>query len=178
MTDSEAIQKLKINLQDEGAFRHLIKTYQEKLYYIIRRIVVFHEDADDVLQNTFLKIWKGLPNFNEESEFYTWAYRIATNEAITFINKKKKENNISLENVSFFMTAPKAEFNYDGDEIQQKLEEAIITLPEKQRAVFHLKYFDDLKYDEISKILDTSVGALKASYHHAVKKIEQFLESN
>ena len=178
MTDSEAIKKLKINLQDEAAFKYLINSYQKQLYFIIRRIVVFHEDADDVLQNTFLKIWKGLPNFNEDAKFYTWAYRIATNEAITFINKKKKENNISLENVSFFMTAPKAEFNYDGDEIQQKLEDAIVTLPEKQRAVFHLKYFDDLKYEEISKILGTSVVALKASYHHAVKKIEQFIETN
>lgn len=178
MNDEIAIKNLQNNLNSDEAFKYLINKYQEKLYYIIRRIVIIHDDADDVLQNTFLKIWKGINSFNSDSGFYTWAYRIATNEAITFINKKKKEKNIPIDDVSFFLTAPKAEFNFSGDEIQEKLEEAIIRLPEKQRAVFHMKYFDNLKYEEMSKIMETSVGALKASYHHAVKKIENFIQTN
>lgn len=154
------------------AFNILVREYQKRLYFHIRRIVITHEDTDDVLQNTFLKAWKGLSNFKENSKLSTWLYTIATNEALSHISKNKKRlNSTSLE----LANEQHSPIYISIDEIQLKLEKAILTLPEKQRIVFHLKYFEYLKYTEISEITGTSIGALKASYHLAMKKIEVFL---
>ncbi|NOY96384.1 MAG: sigma-70 family RNA polymerase sigma factor [Chlorobi bacterium] len=175
-SDRELIAGLKAGEMQNHAFQMLVEKYQERLYWHIRRIVLDHDDADDVLQNTFVKVWKNLNNFREESGLYTWLYRIATNESLTFINSKKRKNMFPMSELSDYLVDNlEADPYFDGDEIQEKLQKAIITLPEKQRLVFNMKYFDNLKYKEMSKILDTSVGALKASYHHAVRKIEEFL---
>jgi RNA polymerase sigma-70 factor (ECF subfamily) len=140
--------------------------------------VISHEDADDILQNTFVKAWRSIGKFREESSLYTWLYRIATNESLTFINSNKRKSFISMNNTSEFLMNNLISDPYvEGDEIQLKLQEAILKLPEKQRLVFNMKYFDEMKYDQMSEILDTSVGALKASYHHAVKKIEEFIKN-
>ncbi len=150
-----------------------METYSPRLYWHIRRLVILHEDADDALQNTFINVWKGLRDFRNESSLYTWLYTIATNEALSLINKRKKNAALSLDDLgSHFAHSAEGSTWFDGDEAQVKLQNAILKLPEKQRVVFNLKYFDDLTYEEMSKILNTSVGALKASYHHAVKKIE------
>ena len=162
-----------------AAFQKLISTYQKPLYYHIRNIVLNHDDADDVLQNTFIKVFQYLKNFKGESKLYSWIYRIATNEAITFINQKAKKNKTTSEEIQLrIVNNLKADVHFDGNEIQIKLQKAIAVLPEKQKLVFNMKYFQDLKYEEISEILGTSVGALKASYHHAVKKIEAFVTTN
>jgi len=161
------------------AYNLIVRKHQERLYWHIRRMVIVHEDSDDVLQNTLIKAWKGLLNFKEESKLYTWLYRIASNEAITFLNKKKKRFFIPMNDVEHELTIHlESDESFSGDEIQLKLQKAILTLPEKQRLVFNMKYYDDLKYAEISEILETSVGGLKASYHHAVKKIEKYITSN
>lgn len=161
------------------AFNLIVQKYQERLYWHIRRMVIVHADADDVLQNTLIKAWKGLPKFKEKAQLYTWLYRIATNETITFLNKKKKKFFIPLVDVENELSnSLESDDFYNGNEIQLKLQKAILTLPEKQRIVFNMKYYEEMKYEEMSKILDTSVGALKASYHHAVKKIELFLTSD
>ncbi|MCT4623865.1 MAG: sigma-70 family RNA polymerase sigma factor [Schleiferiaceae bacterium] len=161
----------------EQAFNVVVDEYQQRLYWHIRRMVTDHDDANDVLQNTFIKIWKALPRFKGQSKFYTWAYRIATNESITFINKRKDD--ASFDEMAFGISQNlEADAFFDGDEAQRKLHAAVAALPEKQKAVFNLKYFEELKYDEISEIMETSVGALKASYHHAVKKIEEFLSND
>lgn len=152
--------------------------YKERLYWHIRKIVLCHEDADDVLQNTFVKVYKNIHNFKEDSKLFTWLYRIATNESITFINKRAKATNTSLEEYHQQNAANLQEDIYfNGGEIQLVLQKAIARLPDKQQLVFKMKYFDDMKYNEMSKILGTSVGALKASYFHAVKKIEQMITS-
>lgn len=161
------------------AFNLLVREYQKKLYWHIRKILIDHDDTDDVLQNVFIKVWRNLDNFKEESQLYTWLYRIATNESITFLNQKKKRAGIPIDDVSVFLASNLESDNYfKGDEIQAILQKAILTLPDKQRIVFNMKYFDEMKYEEMSQILDTSVGALKASYHHAVKKIEEYLAKN
>jgi len=161
------------------AFNLIVKKHQERLYWHIRKIVISHEDADDILQNTLLKAWKGLSNFKGDSKLYTWLYRIATNESITFLNKKKKMFFIPIINVEHDLSQTlESDQYYNGDEIQLKLQKAILTLPEKQRIVFNMKYFDDMKYDDMAEILNTSVGALKASYHHATKKIEKIIKEN
>jgi len=161
------------------AFNLIVEKYKERLYWHIRRMVIVHDDADDVLQNTLVKVWKGLAKFNQDAQLYTWLYRIATNETITFLNKKKKRFFIPIVDVEHELSsALQSDELYDGDEIQLKLQQAILTLPEKQRLVFNMKYYDEMKYDEISEILKTSVGGLKASYHHAVKKIEKYITSN
>lgn len=158
------------------AFQKLLREYQKPLYNHIRNIVLNHDDADDVLQNTFIKVFQNLKNFKGESKLFSWMYRIATNEAITFLNQKAKKNNTTSEELqSKIVDNLKADSYFDGDEIQFKLQKAIANLPEKQQLVFKMKYFEELKYEEISEILGTSVGALKASYHHAVKKIETFV---
>ena len=176
IAETTLIEQLKNPLTQEQAFSTLMSLYKERLYWHIRKIVISHDDADDVLQNTFVKVWKNLNNFREESGLYTWLYRIATNESLTFIHSKKRKNLLPMNEASeYLMDNLEADPYFDGDEIQEKLQKAIITLPEKQRLVFNMKYFDNLKYKEISEILDTSVGALKASYHHAVRKIEEFL---
>ena len=142
-------------------------------------MVITHEDADDVTQNTLVKAWKGLHKFKEEAKLYTWLYRIATNESITFLNKKKKHFFISFNDVEHELAqALESDEYYTGDEIQLTLQKAILSLPEKQRLVFNMRYYDELKYDEIAEILETSVGGLKASYHHAVKKIENYIKED
>jgi len=178
LSDYEIVAQVKSGKDANKAFRELIAKYQERLYWHIRRMVVNHDDTDDVLQNVFVKVWKGLANFREDSNLYTWLYRIATNESITFINKKKKENNIPIDDEPYHLQAGEADYLMGCDEIQEKLERALLTLPEKQRAVFHMKYYEDMKYTQISEVVGTSVGALKASYHIAVKKIENYLIEN
>ncbi|HSD07246.1 sigma-70 family RNA polymerase sigma factor [Flavobacterium sp.] len=161
------------------AFQKLMQDYQKPLYNHVRNIVLSHDDANDVLQNTFIKVFQNLKNFKGESKLFTWMYRIATNEALTFLNQKAKKSGISsAELQSKTIDNLKADIYFDGDDIQIKLQKAIAELPEKQQLVFKMKYFEDLKYEEISEIVGTSVGALKASYHHAVKKIEAFVTAN
>lgn len=161
------------------AFQKLLREYQKPLYNHIRNIVLNHDDADDVLQNTFIKVFQNLKNFKGESKLFSWIYRIATNEAITFLNQKAKKNNTTSEELqSKIVDNLKADSYFDGDEIQFKLQKAIANLPEKQQLVFKMKYFEEIKYEDMSEILGTSVGALKASYHHAVKKIEEFMNGN
>ena len=158
------------------ALSHLISKYQQRLYWHIRKIVIDHDDSDDVLQNTFIKIWKGLENFKEDSQLYTWIYRIATNEALTLLRQKQRMNTSSIHPIECELSKNLESDNYfTGDEIQLKLQQAILTLPEKQRIVFNMRYYDETPYEEMSQILETSVGALKASYHIAAKKIEEIL---
>ncbi len=157
------------------AFNLIVRKYQEKLYWHIRKIVIKHEDSNDILQNTFIKVWKGLDSFREDSKLYTWLYRIATNESLTFLKQQKTKYLLPI--VDYENTLKEtllSDVYFNGDEIQLNLQKAILNLPEKQRIVFNMKYFDEMKYDDMSKILETSVGALKASYHHAVKKIEKY----
>ncbi len=175
--DSEILTKFaQENTRDE-AFRLLLTKYQQKVYWHIRRMVISHDDTDDLVQDVFLKVWKSLSNFRNDSQLYTWLYRIATNESITFLKRKKIRNSVSIDDDDGKNMVKKlAESPYfDGDKAQMKLQKALLTLPEKQRLVFNMKYFDDLKYEDISEILGTSVGALKASFHIAVKKIEHIL---
>jgi len=161
------------------AFNLIVRKYQERLYWHIRKIVVSHNDTDDVIQNTFLKVWKALDGFREDSQLFTWLYRIATNEALTFLKKKRNRLFLPLVDVEQqLISTLESSPTLNGDEIKIRLQKAILTLPEKQRIVFNMKYFDELKYEEISEILGTSVGALKASYHHAVKKIEKLMEDD
>ena len=160
----------------ETAFTAIIKKYQEKLYWHIRRMVVDHEDANDVLQNMFIKVWKNLDNFREDSQLYTWLYRIATNESLTFIEQQKKRSSVSLSGEEGSLTNKlHADKDFDGNKLEWKLQLAIQQLPEKQKAVFNLRYFEEMPYEEMSRVLETSEGALKASYHHAVKKIEDYI---
>ena len=162
----------------EQAFRVLITEYKERLYWHIRKIVISHDDADDVLQNTFIKVFRGIDNFKQESQLFSWMYRIATNESITFINKRAKERNTEISEIKQgLVTSLQSDEWFTGDEIQLILQEAVASLPEKQQLVFNMKYFDNMKYDEISDILETSVGGLKASYFHAVKKIENYIKT-
>ena len=161
------------------AFQKLLRDYQRPLYNHIRNIVLNHDDTDDVLQNTFIKVFQHLKNFKGESKLFSWMYRIATNEAITFIQQKAKKNGITSEALqNKIVDNLKADVYFDGNEIQIKLQKAIAILPEKQQLVFKMKYFEEIKYEDMSEILGTSVGALKASYHHAVKKIEDFMNTH
>ena len=173
------VAQLKDANTQEQAFRKLMSLYKKRLYWHIRKIVLSHDDADDVLQNTFIKVFKNINSFNEKSKLYSWMYRIATNEAITFINKKANKQQIDISELQFKMAEILEDDSfYSGDEIQILLQKAIVTLPQKQQLVFNMKYFDEMKYSDIAEILDTSVGALKASYHHAVKKIETYIKTN
>jgi RNA polymerase sigma-70 factor (ECF subfamily) len=170
------VQQLKNPATQEQAFRALMTQYKERLYWHIRKIVISHDDADDVLQNTFIKVYRSIKNFNEDSKIYSWMYRIATNESITFINKRAKERNIDItEHHQNLSSTLQEDVHFNGSEIQLILQKAIATLPQKQQLVFNMKYFDEIKYSEMSEILETSVGALKASYFHAVKKIEKII---
>lgn len=180
MTDEQLlVNQLKNPKTQEQAFRSLMTLYKERLYWHIRKIVLSHDDADDVLQNTFIKVFKNIHSFKENSKLYSWMYRIATNEAITFINKKAAKQHVDISELQHKMADTLHEdTNYTGDEIQELLQKAIFTLPQKQQLVFNLKYFEEMKYNEMSEVLETSVGALKASYFHAVKKIEEFLKSH
>jgi len=175
--DKELLLQFRDATTKERAFTHIIKKYQEKLYWHIRRMVVEHEDANDVLQNMFIKVWNGLENFREDSHLYTWLYRIATNESLTFLEQRKKRMAISIDGTeeSGLTNSIKADKHFDPNKLEWKLQVAIQHLPEKQRVVFSLRYYDEMPYEEMSRVLETSEGALKASYHHAVKKIEDFI---
>jgi len=163
----------------EKAFRSLMALYKERLYWHIRKIVISHDDADDVLQNTFIKVFKSIHTFKGNSKLFSWMYRIATNESISFINKRAKEKHIDISELHTELgSSLQSDVYFSGDEIQLLLQKAILTLPQKQQLVFNMKYYEELKYTEISEILDTSVGALKASYFHAVKKIEKIIKSH
>jgi RNA polymerase sigma-70 factor, ECF subfamily len=176
LDEKEFIQQLLDPKTQNAAFQKLLSDYKRPLYSHIRTIVLNHDDTDDVLQNTFVKVFRYLKDFKGESKLFSWIYRIATNEAITFINQKAKKNKISSETLqNRIVDNLKADDYFDGNEIQFKLQKAVAGLPEKQQLVFKMKYYQELKYEEISEILGTSVGALKASYHHAVKKIEDFM---
>jgi RNA polymerase sigma-70 factor (ECF subfamily) len=173
-------EKLLELFRNEGsrydAFNKIATQYKERLYWHIRKILIVHEDTDDVLQNTFLKAWKGLENFRQESQLYTWLYRIATNESISFLNQKRNKNTLPFVEVENHLSRSLCSDAYfSGDELQFQLQKAILSLPEKQRIVFNMKYFDDMRYEDMSEILGTSVGALKASYHHAVNKIKNHI---
>lgn len=161
------------------AFHLLVRKYQQRVYGLIRKMVIDHDDANDLTQDTFIKVWSGLPHFRSDSQLYTWIYRIATNECLNFLNKKKRRFFLPIVDVEAELSGKLDNSPLiDGDAIQLKLQKALLKLPDKQRLVFHMKYYDDLKYEEISAILGTSVGALKASYHLAVKKIEEFLSKD
>ncbi|MCG9880117.1 MAG: RNA polymerase sigma factor [Bacteroidia bacterium] len=171
------IRDFKEGKQRERAYGFLLHKYSRKIYWHVRRIVVNHDDADDVVQNTFIKVWEKLESFREDSHFYTWLYRIATNEALAFLQKKKTSIHVPLELLQEQLSETLISGEYfDGNKAALLLEQALLSLPEKQRIVFNLKYFEEMKYEEISEVLQTSVGALKASYHHAVKKIESIIK--
>jgi len=172
--DDNIAEILKTDLNK--GFRLVVEKYSSRLYWHIRRLVIIHEDADDALQNTFINAWKSMGDFRNKSSLYTWLYTIATNEALALINKRKRNAAVSIDDLgSHFANSHEGNTWFDGDEAQVKLQNAILKLPEKQRIVFNLKYFDDMPYEEMSKVTSTSEGALKASYHHAVKKIEKLL---
>jgi len=174
--DSELLTLFRDPATKEKAFTELIKKYQEKLYWHVRRMVVEHEDANDVLQNVFIRVWNGLENFREDSQLYTWLYRVATNECLTFLDQQKKRSAVSLSDVeSSLSNKIMADKHFDASKLEWKLQLAIQQLPDKQRVVFGLRYYDEMPYEEMSRVLETSEGALKASYHHAVKKIEEFI---
>ncbi|MDR1055068.1 MAG: RNA polymerase sigma factor [Prevotellaceae bacterium] len=178
-TDKELLAMFRNEQRKNYAFNLITRKYQERLYWHIRKLVISHEDADDLLQNTLVKAWSALDDFREESQLFTWLYRIATNEALTFLRKKRTRLFLPLVDVETQLSnSLESDPYFDGNELQKKLQKAILKLPEKQRVVFNMKYFDELKYEEISAILGTSVGALKASYHHAVEKIEKFLKED
>lgn len=178
-SDSELLLEFKNPVTKERAYTTLIKKYQEKLYWHIRRLVVDHDDANDVLQNVFIRVWNALENFREDSQLYTWLYRIATNESLTFIENQKKRASVSLSDVeSGLSNKIVADKHFDPNKLEWKLQVAIQQLPEKQRVVFTLRYYDEMPYEEMSRVLETSEGALKASYHHAVKKIEDYIRNH
>ena len=173
MTDNEILAKIKLPEEKEEGFRVLMSTYKKQLYYHIRRYVSNHEDANDILQNTFLKVWVSIEQFRGDSSLYSWLYRIASNESITYINKTKKRNEIGLETQSIGEKGTAD--SLDSNDLIERLEKAIEILPDKQKQVFILRYYDEMPYEKMSEILETSIGALKASYFHAVKKVEQFV---
>jgi len=174
--DSELLVQFRDPATKEKAYTAIIRKYQEKLYWHIRRMVVEHEDANDVLQNVFIRVWNGLQNFREDAQLYTWLYRVATNECLTFLEQQKKRSAISLSDVeSNLENKVRADKDFDANKLEWKLQLAIQQLPEKQRIVFTLRYYDEMPYEEMSRVLETSEGALKASYHHAVKKIEDYI---
>ncbi|MEC3908349.1 RNA polymerase sigma factor [Tamlana sp. 2201CG12-4] len=177
--EAQLLEQLKSKDQREHAFKVLLTLYKERLYWHIRNIVKSHDDTDDVLQNTFIKIHKNINNFKGDSKLFSWMYRIATNESITFINKKAKRLQVTNEEVQqLAINNLTSDVYFEGNAIQLKLQQAIATLPEKQQLVFNMKYFEDIKYKDMSEILNTSEGALKASYHIAIKKIEAYLTNN
>lgn len=177
--DNELLEQFRNQDTKSYAFNLLMRKYQQRIYWHIRKIVIDHDDANDVVQNTFIKVWKSLDGFREDSQLFTWLYRIATNESITFLNQKKKRFFISFSDVEHELSNHlTSDVYFSGDRIQLKLQQAILQLPRQQRIVFNMKYFDSMKYEEISEILKVTVGALKASYHHAVKKIEKYMKDH
>lgn len=179
IAEETLVQELKSKETQSKAFEQLVANYKERLYWHIRRIVLNHDDADDVLQNTFIKVYRNIDGFKGESKLFSWMYRIATNEALSFLKQQRTKLGVSDgEYQDKLIQNLEADVYFEGDEIQLKLQKAIATLPEKQKLIFNMKYYEDLKYEEISEILDTTVGGLKASYHLAVKKIEGFLKGD
>jgi RNA polymerase sigma-70 factor (ECF subfamily) len=177
MTDKELVQLFQEGDNPNYAFNLIVRKYRERLYWHIRKIVISHDDTDDVLQNTFVKAWSALSDFRGDSQLFTWLYRIATNESLSFLKSKRTKLFLPLVDVENQLKNKLEESPYfNGNELQKKLQQAILKLPKKQRLVFNMRYFDELKYEDISEILGTSVGALKASYHHAVKKIEEIMD--
>ena len=175
--DPMLISRLRDPATVREAFGEVIKLYGEPLYWQIRRMVESHDDANDILQNTFLKAWTSIENFRGEAKLSTWLHKIAINESITFLSNKRKRNNVPIDDESsMLINTIEADTYFDGDELKQQLRKAIAMLPEKQRLVFNMRYYDEMKYEQMSEILGTSVGALKASYHIAVKKIEQYFD--
>ncbi len=179
-SDDNIMTMLANETTHEQGFRILMQTYQEPLYRHVRRMVYNHDDANDVIQNVFIKVFRNIERFEGKSKLFTWLYRIATNETITFLNTRNRKETATIDdpNNAYLANQLKADTFFDGDEIQIKLVQAIATLPDKQRAVFNLRYYDEMPYEEMSTVLDTSVGALKASYHHAAKKIEAFFKGH
>jgi len=174
--DEELVALFKEPKTKESAFTSIVKKYQERIYWQIRRLVINHEDANDVMQNVFIKAWNGLDNFRAESQLFTWLYRIAVNESLSYLDQQKKRSNISIDDSGLHLEEKlHSEKDFDSNKAVWKLQLAIQQLPEKQRIVFNLRYFEEMGYEEMSQILETSVGALKASYHHAVKKIEDYI---
>lgn len=173
------IEKIKNEETRNYGFNLLVREYQERVYWHVRKMVIDHDDADDLVQEIFVKVWKNLTSFREDAKLFTWIYRIATNECLTFLKKKKRKffvpiNDVQTELSNMLDNEP----NISGDEVQMKLQKALLTLPDKQRMVFNMKYFEEMKFKEISEITKTSEGALKASYHHAVKKIEEYINKD
>lgn len=178
MEDRELLEKIRNPDTRNYGFNMLVRAYQQRIYWHVRKMVIDHDDADDLTQEIFIKIHKHIENFREDSQLYTWIYRISTNECLTFLQKKKNKFFLPIHDVAKELSGKIDQGNHiNGDEIQIKLQKALLTLPDKQRLVFNMKYFDDMTYEAISEITNTSVGALKASFHHAVKKIEDFLTS-
>ncbi len=176
LNEKEIIQMFGVESTKQIAFVKILEAYQKRVYWHVRRILLSHDDADDVTQNTFIKVWENLSNFRQDAKLYTWIFRIATNEALAFISKKKTNSTSSINDYENQLSnSLETGVYFNGNAIELKLQQAILTLPQKQKLVFNMKYFDNLKYEEIEQILGTSVGALKASYHHAVKKIELYL---
>lgn len=179
LTDSEILAKFTVAETRNFAFNQLVRIYQQKLYWHIRKMVIDHDDADDLTQETFIKAWKGLENFKGESQLFTWLYRIATNESLNHLAKKKRRFFLPINDITEELSNKLEDSDMiSGDEIQLKLQKALLTLPDKQRLVFNMKYYDEMKYEEIAEITGTSVGALKASYHLAVKKVEEHLKNS
>jgi RNA polymerase sigma factor (sigma-70 family) len=176
LTDPELLAKIKNPDTQSYGFNLLVREYQRRVYGMVRKMVIDHDDANDITQEVFIKIHKSIGTFREDSQLFTWIYRIATNECLTFLNKKKRRFFLPIEDVSGQLSAALDQnVLLTGDEIQMKLQKAVLTLPDKQRLVFNMKYFEDLSYEQMAEVTNTSVGALKASYHHAVKKIEESL---
>lgn len=178
-SDTELLDQFRDPATREKAYTALIRKYQEKLYWHLRRMVVNHDDANDVLQNVLIRVWNGLEKFREDSQLYTWLYRIATNECLTYLEQQKKRSAVSLSEVETGLENKiRADQHFDSNKLEWKLQLAIQQLPEKQRVVFQLRYYDEMPYEEMSRVLETSEGALKASYHHAVKKIEDYIKNH
>ncbi len=178
-SDEHILQLLRSEVTFERGFRLLVQTYQERLYWHIRRLVLVHTDADDVLQNTFIKVYRGIGQFEGKSKLYTWLYRIATNEALSFLESQKRQRVASLEDSNnAWVHRLHSDPWFDAEGLQRRLYEAVAQLPEKQRAVFTLRYFEEIPYEEMARIFDTSVGALKASFHHAVRKVEAYIQKH
>jgi RNA polymerase sigma-70 factor (ECF subfamily) len=179
LEDQELIEKLTGEETRNFAFNQLVRKYQERIYWHVRKMVFDHDDTDDVVQEVFIKVWKNLHKFRQDAQLYTWIYRIATNECLNFLKKKKRASLLSLTDYQDVLVSKlDMSVQLDGDMIEMKLQKALLELPDKQRLVFNMKYFDDMKYQEIAEITETSVGSLKASYHHAVKKIEEILKED
>ncbi|MBL7734525.1 MAG: sigma-70 family RNA polymerase sigma factor [Chitinophagaceae bacterium] len=174
--DSELLAQFRDPSTKEQAFTAIVRKYQEKLYWHVRRMVIHHEDANDVLQNVFIRVWNGLQQFREDAQLYTWLYKVATNECLSFLEQQKKKASISFDDASPYLENKiRADKHFDANKLEWKLQVAIQQLPERQRLVFSLRYYDEMPYEQMSRVLDTSEGALKASYHHAVKKIEDYM---